>query len=105
MSVSASYSVTNPSRNLSMMALVCGFLSFFLGFIVAIPGIVIGHVARSQIKDNPYRFGGDRLALMGLTMCYLAGLLSTFTVAYIVLHPEVLQLVGEYLGYSLFLSE
>ena len=105
MSSSVSINVPCPRSNLSRATLVCGLLSLFLGLLVAIPGIFIGHRARSQIKDNPYRFGGSRFALVGLTLCYLAGALSIVTTAYIIVFPETLQTVAEYIGYSLLLSE
>jgi len=77
----------------------------FLGFLIAVPGIIIGHTARSQIRNNPYRFGGDRLALAGLMLSYLAAALSLMTIVYVFVYPETLQTVAEYTGYSLLLSE
>lgn len=105
MFASASTNIPNPRVRLSMVALVCGLLSFFLGLLIAIPGIIIGHMARSQIKDNPYRFGGAKLALTGLMMSYLAGALSLVTIVYVVMYPETLQTVADITGYSLLLSE
>jgi len=105
MFASASINVPNPRVSLSMVTLACGLLSFFLGLLIAVPGIFLGHMARSQIKDNPYRFGGARLALAGLMMCYLSGALSLITVVYLAAYPETLQVVGEYTGYSLLMSE
>ena len=105
MSLSSSIDVSYPRLSLSRAALVCGFLSLFLGFLIAVPGIIIGHTARSQIRDNPYRFGGDKLALTGLMLSYLAGALSLMTIVYVFAYPETLQTVAEYTGYSLILSE
>lgn len=105
MSVVASINAPSQRVSLPMVALVCGLLSFFLGLLVAVPGIIIGHVARAQIRDNPYRFGGARLALVGLLMCYFAGALSVVTIVYVVLNPEVLQLFADYTGHNLLLAE
>ena len=105
MSYSASMNVSNPRISLPMVTLACGLLSFILGLLIAVPGIIVGHMARSQIKENPYRFGGARLVLTGLTMCYLAGALSIMTIIYVLTYPEVLQVVADYTGYSLLLSE
>lgn len=105
MSSFVSINASSPRLSLSRAALVCGLLSFFLGFLLAVPGIFIGHMARSQIKDNPYRFGGDRLALTGLMMSYLASTLSLIIIVYFFVYPESLQVVAEYTGYSLLLSE
>ena len=105
MSVIASMNVASPRLSLPVVTLVCGFLSFFLGLLIAVPGIIIGHLARSQIKSNPYRFSGAKLALSGLMMCYLSVLLSFTTIAYVVMYPETLEVVANYTNYSLMLSE
>ena len=105
MSFTSSMEASYPRLSLSRAALACGLLSLFLGFLVAIPGIIIGHTARSQVRDNPYRFGGGGLALAGLMMSYLAGALSLLTIAYVVIYPESLQVVADLTGYSLILSE
>ena len=105
MSISAPLDIPYPRLSLSRATLVFGFLSFFLGFLSAIPGIIIGHKARSLIKDNPYRFGGDRLALAGLLMCYFASVLSIATLLYFIMYPENLEVVAHYTGHNIVLSE
>jgi len=105
MSVTASMNVASPRVSLPMVALVLGVLSFFLGLLVAVPGIIIGHFARSQIKNNPYRFAGGGLALAGLMMSYLSVGLSLLAIGYVFVNPETLVVVADYTGYSLVLSE
>ena len=105
MSVTASVNVASPRVSLPMVTLVCGFLSFFLSLLIAVPGIMIGHLARSQIKENPYRFSGAKLALSGLMMCYVSVVLSIISSVYVVANPEVLEVIADYVGYSLVLSE
>ncbi len=105
MSVTASVNVASPRVSLPMVTLVCGFLSFFFSLLIAVPGIVIGHLARSQIKENPYRFSGAKLALSGLMMCYLSVILSLASSVYIIANPGILEVFADYIGYSLVLSE
>lgn len=105
MSVGASINVSSQRISLSKATLVCGLLSFVLGLLIAIPGIIIGHTARSKIKDNPYQFGGAKLALIGLVMCYVAGILSVITFAYVITNPDILQAIADYTGQSILLPE
>lgn len=94
-----------PSLNLSMAALLCGVLSLFLGALAAVPGIIVGHVARAQIKNNPYRFGGSRLALAGLSISYLGLLMTLLFLVCMFIYPEYLELVADHTGQSLILAE
>ncbi len=57
----------------SMVLGIVGFLGF--GFVTSIPAIVLGHIARSQIRKNP-RQSGDGMALAGLIMGYIVTVLS-----------------------------
>lgn len=58
-----------PTNGLAVGALVCGIAEMFtLGF-AAVPAIVLGHVARGQIKRTGER--GDGLAIAGLVLGYL----------------------------------
>ncbi|PID46310.1 MAG: hypothetical protein CSB47_05125 [Proteobacteria bacterium] len=93
-----------PELGLSVVTLILGFLSLFLGAIIALPGIVFGHFACSRIKSNPYRFGGEKLAVAGLVLCYLMCLISLVALAYFIAHPELMHRIADYLGYSLVLA-
>jgi hypothetical protein len=59
-----------PTTNgLAVGSLVCGILEIFtLGF-AAIPAVILGHVARGQIKQTGER--GDGMAVAGLVLGYL----------------------------------
>lgn len=103
-SVSMPVSVEQPEVGLSVIALIFGFLSLFLGALVAIPGIIVGHVVYSRIKSNPYRFGGVRLVLFGLTLCYVMCLASLGVVVYLVVNPDQMHQLADYLDYSLVLA-
>jgi hypothetical protein len=57
---------------LAIAALVCGVAQFITG-ITFIPAIILGHVARSQIRRTGEQ--GDGMALAGLILGYLGGIL------------------------------
>ncbi len=65
--------VPQESKNntLAIAALILGILSFFFYFITAIPGIILGHMARSKSKRFPVKYTGKGMALAGLIMSYL----------------------------------
>lgn len=103
-SISVSANSDHPEVGLSVIALIFGFLSIFLGALIAVPGIIFGHVAYSRIKSNPYRFGGIKLALAGLVLCYLMFLASVVAIIYLIGHPDQMHYLADYLGYSLVLA-
>ena len=57
------------NSGLAVWALVCGILSLFCGF-GTIPGIILGHLALSELKRNP-GLTGRGMALTGLIMSYV----------------------------------
>jgi ABC-type Fe3+-siderophore transport system permease subunit len=60
-------------------SLICGTLSWVIPPIfAAIPAIVSGHLALSDIKRNAGRLKGQRMALAGLIMGYLGVVLIPF---------------------------
>jgi hypothetical protein len=98
-------SIGFPSVRMSIAALFCGVLSLFLGLVAAIPGIIVGHIARARIKNNPYRFGGSRLALAGLSISYLGLFMSLVFFTCMFIYPEYLEWVAHHTGQSLILAE
>ena len=61
--------VNTPTSGLAIGALVCGILEIFtLGF-AAIPAVILGHMARTQIRQTGER--GDGMAIAGLVLGYL----------------------------------
>lgn len=59
-----------PTNGLAVAALVCGIAEFFTLGLAAIPAVILGHVARSQIRRTGER--GDGMAVSGLILGYLA---------------------------------
>jgi uncharacterized membrane protein len=68
---------TNP---LAVAALVCGVAEFFTVGLTAIPAIVLGHMARGQIRRTGEQ--GSGLALAGLILGWLAILMFVLVVAF-----------------------
>jgi hypothetical protein len=58
-----------PTSGLAIGAMICGIAEIFtLGF-AAIPAVILGHLARAQIKQTGER--GDGMALAGLVLGYM----------------------------------
>ena len=61
--------INTPTSGLAIGALVCGILEIFtLGF-AALPAVILGHLARGQIRRTGER--GDGMAIAGLVLGYL----------------------------------
>jgi hypothetical protein len=64
------------SSGMAVAALVCGLLSFAV-CPAAIVAIILGHMARAQIRREPDRYEGDGMALAGLVIGYIWGSILT----------------------------
>lgn len=60
--------VNSTTNGLAVASFVCGLLQMFLG-ITTIPAVVLGHMARKQIRESGQR--GDGLAVAGLVLGWL----------------------------------
>jgi hypothetical protein len=59
-----------PTNGLAIGAMICGIAEIFtLGF-AAIPAVILGHLARGQIRRTGER--GDGMAIAGLVLGYMA---------------------------------
>ena len=72
----ATTTVTRPARTngLAIASLACGLAQFAFGPLATIPAIVLGHMARSQIKRTGDQGAG--LALTGLVLGWAAVILG-----------------------------
>ena len=74
-----------PNNTLAMLCFVCGLLGLFRGGgvppIVNMAAIAMGHMARSQIRQNPNE-GGAGIALAGLIMAYIGWLTAPIIMAF-----------------------
>lgn len=62
---------SSQTNTMAIVSVVSGVLSWFLlPFIGAIVAIFTGHMARTEIKNNP-GMQGDALAIIGLILGYL----------------------------------
>jgi len=73
--------VTRPARinGLAIASLACGLAQFAFGPLATIPAIVLGHMARSQIKRTGDQGAG--LALTGLVLGWAAVILGIILIA------------------------
>jgi hypothetical protein len=77
------------TSTLATIALVLGVISWFLvPFIAAIGAIILGHMARTEIRRSAGQVSGDGLALAGLILGYLnVGLIGLGILAFCLLVP------------------
>ena len=64
---------------LAIASLACGLAQFVFGPVAAIPAIILGHVARSQIKRTGEQGAG--LALAGLILGWVVVILAVIVIA------------------------
>ena len=66
------YPLARPTNGLAIASLVCGIAQFAVG-VTFIPAIICGHMARRQIRQTGE--AGDGMALAGLILGYIGGVL------------------------------
>jgi Domain of unknown function (DUF4190) len=59
-----------PTNGLAIGSLVCGILEFFTLGLAAVPAVILGHLARGQIRRTGER--GDGMAVAGLILGWMA---------------------------------
>ncbi len=63
-----------PTPGTAIASLVLGIISLvtcYFGFLFAIPGVICGHMALSEIKQSQGRYDGRGLATAGLVLNYI----------------------------------
>jgi Domain of unknown function (DUF4190)/Domain of unknown function (DUF1707) len=58
-----------PTNGLAIGSMVCGIAEIFTLGLAAVPAVILGHLARGQIKQTGER--GDGMAIAGLILGYL----------------------------------
>lgn len=60
------------TSGLAIASMVCGIVSIFLcQFVGAVPALICGHMALSQINGSPMPMNGRGMAIAGLVLGYL----------------------------------
>jgi len=59
-----------PTNGLAIGSLVCGILEFFTFGLAAVPAVILGYLARGQIRHTGER--GDGMAIAGLILGWMA---------------------------------
>mgnify|MGYP001339675038 CR=1 FL=1 len=77
------YRISTPLKQTHMMgtisfvmAIIGLFSSFLFPFALQIIGIILGHIAKSDIKANPDLYSGSTLVTAGLIINYLVIIFS-----------------------------
>jgi prepilin-type processing-associated H-X9-DG protein len=79
---------------LAIASLVLGVLAFVcLGPVFSIPGVILGHMARSRIRQSGGRIGGGGMAMAGLVLGY-SNILLVLVVAVLMLAAMFLPAVS-----------
>ncbi|MEI5102174.1 DUF1707 and DUF4190 domain-containing protein [Streptomyces sp. PmtG] len=68
--VPATFAAAPPTNGKATAAMVCGIATFFTFGATAIPAVVLGHMARSEIRRT--HESGDGQAVAGLVMGWLS---------------------------------
>ena len=64
---------TKPSIALAVISMIFGILgTLCFGIFTGIPAVITGHIARRWARRQPERYGGARMALVGLICGYLS---------------------------------
>jgi hypothetical protein len=76
--------VAAPTVQLAIWSLVLAVLSFFCGWLTAIPAVICGHVASSKIRKSGGALGGKGIAIAGLIIGYIGIAYGSLAVAFLV---------------------
>jgi hypothetical protein len=74
-----------PTNGLAVGSVVCSLIGFIMPLML-VPGLVMGHIARDQIRARDQR--GDGLAVAGLVFGYLGLALWVLLIALLVAHVK-----------------
>jgi Domain of unknown function (DUF4190)/Domain of unknown function (DUF1707) len=72
-----------PTNSLAVASLVCGIAQIFFWLLTGIPAIIMGHIARRQIKERGEQ--GDGMALAGMILGYIGVALGVVVTIIIIL--------------------
>lgn len=72
-----------PTNQLAIAALVCGCAQVFFWLLTGIPAVILGHMARRQIRQTGE--DGDGMALAGLILGYVGIGLSVITAVLVII--------------------
>ncbi|MHB8527660.1 MAG: DUF4190 domain-containing protein [Candidatus Acidiferrales bacterium] len=61
-----------PTSGKAVASMILGICSFFFSILTGVPAIVLGHLAKTEIRRSGGRLQGDGMALAGLILGYLS---------------------------------
>ena len=75
-----------PINSLAVASIVLGFTSYFvLPVVGAIAAVVTGHMAKKEIRANPYKYSGEGFATAGLILGYAHLALAFISLVFIII--------------------
>jgi len=83
--MSETQSASPQKSNKAIGSLILGVASFPLSLLAAVPAIILGHTAKSEIRRSEGRVTGDGMAMAGLIFGYFNAVVAVFAVAAIIL--------------------
>ena len=66
------FSTEAPTSGKAVASMILGICSFFFSILTGVPAIVLGHLAKTEIRRSGGRLQGDGMALAGLILGYLS---------------------------------
>lgn len=61
-----------PTSGKALASMILGICSFFFSILTGVPAIVLGHLAKTEIRKSGGQLQGDGMALAGLILGYLS---------------------------------
>ena len=77
------YGAARPTNGMAIAALICGVCQIFFWALTGIPAIILGHIARKQIRQTGE--AGDGMALTGMILGYIGVALAVLLVVIVVI--------------------
>lgn len=77
------FGAQRPTNGMAIAALICGVCQVFFWLLTGIPAIVLGHLARRQIRQTGE--AGDGMALTGMILGYIGLALTVLFVVIVVI--------------------
>lgn len=61
-----------PTSDKALASMILGLCVFVAGFLAGLPAVILGHMAKTEIRKSNGRLRGDGMALTGLILGYLS---------------------------------
>lgn len=86
--LSPSISPSAPTSGKALASMILGISSFFFSIFTGLPAIILGHLAKTEIRKSGGRLQGGGMALAGLILGYLS---AAFIIIVAIAIPNLLR--------------